>query len=155
MSQILNENNIEQDEREITSDEYFTPPEIIQKHIQGLDPNKSFIDNNAGIGNWLVEILEWKIANGIPKEIALTQLYGVELNLDTCKIMAERLWGPVQVLTGDNIPKNMRGNGVEALFSKDGIIIEQIVCADCLKYNYTFGSPETFNDHRDSFLFFE
>lgn len=146
MSQQTNEINDLDEDREITSDEYFTPPELIQKHIQSLDPNQKFIDNNAGIGNWLVELLEWKMAHGIDKETALTQLYGVELNLDTCKIMAERLWGPVEILKGNSIPKNMRGPGVEAVFSKNGTIIEQIICADCLKYNYTFGEPEVFGN---------
>jgi hypothetical protein len=37
MSQQINEINDLDDDREITSDEYFTPPELIQKQIQGLD----------------------------------------------------------------------------------------------------------------------
>lgn len=134
-------------QREITSDEYFTPPEVIQKHINGLDPNASFIDNNAGIGNWLVELLEWKMQNGIDRDTALTQLYGIELNIDTCLIMVKRLYGEnIKVLTGDDIPKYMNATGVEAVFEIDGRIIEQIVCANCLTYPYTFGEPEVFGN---------
>jgi hypothetical protein len=126
MSQQINEINIEEYDREITSDEYFTPPELIQKHIQGLDPNKSFIDNNAGIGNWLVELLEWKISQGIDKEIALTQLYGVELNLDTHKIMVERL------LCGQEQYRH--------------IVEKNIVCSDALRYHYRFDGSHPYDD---------
>lgn len=119
-------NEIDASDREITSDEYFTPPELIQKHIQGFDPNLSFIDNNAGIGNWLVELLEWKLSCGIPHDTALTQLYGVELNSDTHKIMIERL-----------------------LRSREDLrpIVEQnIVCADALRYHYRFDGSHPYDD---------
>ena len=126
MSQQINKIDGNEHDREITSDEYFTPPELIQKHIYGLDSNQSFIDNNAGIGNWLVELLEWKLSCGVSHDTALSQLYGVELNADTHKIMVERL------LCGREDLRH--------------IVEQNIVCADALRYHYRFDGSHPYDD---------
>jgi type I restriction-modification system DNA methylase subunit len=129
MSQQINETNDFDEDREITSDEYFTPPELIQKHMHGLDPNADFIDNNAGIGNWLVILLEWKLSCGINHSTALTQLYGIELNDDTAEICRIRL------LKGNN---NLRS-----------IVDKNIITGDCLKVNYRFDGLDPYETEND------
>jgi type I restriction-modification system DNA methylase subunit len=113
-------------QREVTSDEYFTPDELLLKHINDLDINEKYIDNCCGIGNWLVKILEMKLAAGIDHETALRQLYGVEFQQDSTEICRTRL---------------LMGN--EELRY---IVEKNIVCADALTYNYTFGEKETFGN---------
>ena len=130
--------------RKISDDEYFTSPKLIHQHIKDLDPDADFIDENAGIGNWLVEILNWKIDQGIEKSVALSQIYGIEYQLDTCTTMVRRLYGEqVKVLEGKDMPKKYIGTkGLKAVFELNGKIIDNIVCADCLNYRYTFGNED-------------
>lgn len=116
--------------RELTSDEYYTQewmlnlPQVqswINKRI-----TRPFMDTNAGQGNWLVKILEMKLAAGINHETALGQLYGVEFQQDSTEICRNRL------LMGREDLRH--------------IVEKNIVCADALTYNYTFGEPETFGN---------
>ncbi len=116
--------------RELTSDEYYTQewmlnlPQVqawITRRING-----PFMDTNAGQGNWLVKILEMKLSAGIDHAVALSQLYGVEFQQDSTEICRDRL------LMGN---ENLRH-----------IVEKNIVCADALTYNYTFGKPEIFGN---------
>ena len=116
-------------QREVTSDEYFTPIELITKHIQGLDIQDKFIDNCCGIGNWLVCLLEEKIKAGIDHSTALQQLYGVELQEDSAQICRDRL---------------LMGN--ESLRS---IVEQNIVCADALRYHYRFDGSDPYETEED------
>jgi hypothetical protein len=84
------------------------------------------MDTNAGQGNWLVKILEMKLAAGIDHETALGQLYGVEFQLDSTEICRNRLL-----------------QGQEHLRY---IVERNIVCADALEYDYSFGEPVTFGN---------
>jgi hypothetical protein len=126
MSSIINKTD---SPREITQDEYFTPDNLILKHIDGLDPNADFIDNNAGIGNWLVILLEWKLGCGIDHVTALTQLYGIELNEDTAEICRIRL------LKGNNDLRH--------------IVDKNIITGDCLKVNYRFDGSDPYETEND------
>jgi hypothetical protein len=51
--------------------------------------DKTFLDNSCGNGQFLIEILERKIANGISHKDALKSIYGVELdqnNTEECRL---------------------------------------------------------------------
>ncbi len=130
-------------QREVTSDEYFTPDELISKHINDLNVNEKFIDNCCGIGNWLVKILEMKLAAGIEHATALSQLYGVEFQEDSTEICRNRL------LCGREDLRH--------------IVEQNIVRADALRYHYRFdGSPpydktakEKDTEHFDSLFSFD
>jgi type I restriction-modification system DNA methylase subunit len=106
-------------QREVTSDEYFTPAEIINKHIQGLDINEKFIDNCCGTGNWLIILLKAKIDAGIDHATALSQLYGVELQADSAKICRERLLlGKTDQALIDIVEKNIfNGSALNCVYS--------------------------------------
>ena len=73
--------------------ECFTPPdlvcEMLDKLLQELwdDPTKSFLDNSAGNGNFLVQILERKLKQGHKPLQALSTIFGIELLPDNVEEM--------------------------------------------------------------------
>jgi hypothetical protein len=112
--------------------EVFTPTPLVQKILSQLpdnlftDPSKTFLDNSCGDGQFLGEILIRKIENGVDFETALGTIYGVDLMTDNVELCRERL------LCGRQDLRH--------------IVEKNIVCADALTYNYTFGQPETFGN---------
>jgi len=110
--------------------EVFTPTELVQQILDQFpqdefqDPTHTWIDHCCGNGQFLAEILIRKLEYGVEFEQALSTIYGVELceeNVNDCR---ERL------LCGRTDLQH--------------IVEKNIVCADALTYNYTFGEPETF-----------
>lgn len=116
--------------RELTSDEYYTQEWMLNlPQVQSWINNRitgPFMDTNAGQGNWLVKILEMKLAAGIDHETALGQLYGVEFQQDSTEICRNRL------LQGQEHLRH--------------IVEKNIVCANALEYDYSFGKPVTFGN---------
>ena len=112
--------------------EVFTPTPLVQNILSQLsddlftDPSKTFLDNSCGDGQFLGEILIRKIENGVDFETALGTIYGVDLMTDNVELCKERL------LCGRQDLRH--------------IVEKNIVCADALTYNYTFGQPETFGN---------
>jgi type I restriction-modification system DNA methylase subunit len=113
--------------------EVFTPTELVQEVLDKLpqelfsDASKTFIDTACGDGQFLSEVLIRKVGNGIPFEVALSTIYGVDLMADNVKLCQDRL------LCGR---EDMRY-----------IVERNIVCADSLQYNYLFGDPEEFGNN--------
>jgi hypothetical protein len=105
-------------DRILTSDEFYTPYEFIETHYHLDDANDNVIDPNAGQGAWLFSYLQYKIHNGVSHEIALTQLYGVELQEDSTEICKNKL------LMGREDLRHL--------------VDKNIVCYDALKYHYRF-----------------
>ncbi len=112
--------------------EVFTPTELVREILEQLpvelfcDPSKTFLDNSCGDWQFLGEILIRKLENGIDFETALGSIYGVDLMTDNVELCRERL------LCGRQDLRH--------------IVEKNIVCADALTYNYTFGEPETFGN---------
>lgn len=110
--------------------EVFTPTPLVQTVLNGLpqelfkDPDKTFLDNSCGDGQFLSEVLIRKMENGISFEEALSTIYGVDLMQDNVDLCRERL------LCGQEHLRH--------------IVEQNIVCHNALTYNYTFGQPETF-----------
>jgi len=76
------------------SGEVFTPFELIEEMLDKLpedvwyNPDKTWLDPAAGLGNFHVVVVERLMANGIPyKNIIENQLYFVELNPDSAKLI--------------------------------------------------------------------
>jgi hypothetical protein len=89
-----------------------------------LDVNQKFIDPSSGDGQFLSEVVIRKIEkSGCTLEQALSTTYGVELMEDNVKLCKERLAGP---------------NPTQEILD---ILDKNIVCADALKYDYSFGEP--------------
>jgi len=133
--------------------EVFTPTPLVQDILEKIpldqftDPEKTFLDPSCGDGQFLSEIIIRKMENGSTYRQALSTTYGVDLMPDNCRECIRRLYGaygePVIVtLDGDDIPENYRSPGLIAVFQVDGTICN-IVCADGLLYDYSFGElPE-------------
>ena len=128
---------IERDALRIKSTgEIFTPTPLVQEILDQLpadaftDSSKTFLDPACGDGQFLSEVLIRKVQNGIPFEQALSTLYGVDLMPDNVELCRSRL------LCGQDhlLP----------------IVIQNIVCADGLQYDYTFGT--NLNNTLESFF---
>lgn len=110
--------------------EVFTPTNLVQTVLDELPPelftdvNKTFLDNSCGDGQFLSEVLILKIENGSSFEQALSTIYGVDLMQDNVDLCRDRL------LCGQEHLRH--------------IVEQNIVCANALEYNYTFGTPDTF-----------
>ena len=113
--------------------EVFTPTKDIQEKLDILEkedpelflnPNKTFLEPSCGDGQFLSEVIIRKIErSGCTLEKALSTIYGVELMEDNVKLCKERLAGP---------------NPTQEILD---ILDENIVCADALTYDYSFGEP--------------
>ena len=110
--------------------EVFTPTELVQEILDKMpktlfkDPNKTYIDNFCGDGQFLGEVLIRKVENGIDFEQALSTIYGVDLMQDNVDLCRERL------LCGQEHLKH--------------IVERNIVCADALRYHYRFDGSDPY-----------
>jgi hypothetical protein len=110
--------------------EVFTPTQLVQEILDKLeqqnptlftDPNKTFLDNSCGDGQFLSEVVIRKIEKSNCSLFqALSTIYGVDLMLDNITECRIRLAGP------NPTPEIVK------------IIETNIVCADSLKYDYLF-----------------
>ena len=110
--------------------EVFTPTLLVQEMLDNLpqelfeDTTKTFLDPSCGDGQFLSEVVIRKMErSGCTLEQALSTTYGVELMEDNVKLCKERLAGP---------------NPTQEILD---ILDKNIVCADALKYDYSFGEP--------------
>ena len=110
--------------------EVFTPTLLVQEMLDNLpqalfeDPTKTFLDPSCGDGQFLSEVVIRKMErSGCSLEQALSTTYGVELMEDNVKLCKERLAGP---------------NPKQEILD---ILDKNIVCADALTYDYSFGEP--------------
>jgi len=113
----------------ITS-EIFTKTEDVQTCLDEfqedvwLDVNQKFIDPSCGDGQFLSEVVIRKMErSNCTLEQSLSTTYGVDLMEDNVKLCKERLAGPNPTM------KILK------------ILNKNIVCADALTYDYSFGEP--------------
>lgn len=112
--------------------ECFTPTPLVQEVLDQLppelfsDPTKTFLDPACGDGQFLSEVLIRKLENGIDFPTALSTIYGVDLMQDNVDLCKERL------LCGHEELRH--------------IVDKNIVCADGLTYDYSFGEPISFGN---------
>lgn len=89
-----------------------------------LDKTQKFIDPSCGDGQFLSEVVIRKMERSeCSLEEALSTTYGVDIMEDNIKLCKERLAGP---------------NPTKEVLD---ILDKNIVCADALKYDYSFGEP--------------
>lgn len=118
--------------------EVFTPTPLVQEILDKLnpdlfkDPTKTFIDPTCGDGQFLGEVLIRKVENGIDFGTALSTIYGVDLMQDNVDLCRERL------LCGREDFRH--------------IVEKNIVCADGLEYDYSFGEPYPYVEGNDLFM---
>jgi hypothetical protein len=110
--------------------EVFTKTELVIEILDKIEksqpsifsnPNKTFLDNCCGDGQFLSEVVIRKMErSGCSLEQALKTTYGVELMADNVNECKKRLIGP-----------NPSQNIID-------IVNKNIVCADALTYDYSF-----------------
>jgi hypothetical protein len=120
-------------DRKNSTQEYFTCLEFVNEVLDRVEyakedifsnPSKQLIDNAAGDGQFLTEMVIRKMErSGCTLAQALSTTYGVELMEDNVKLCKERLAGP---------------NPTQEILD---ILDKNIVCADALTYDYSFGEP--------------
>lgn len=118
--------------------EVFTKTELVMEILNGIelsnpelfnDPTKTFIDNCCGDGQFLSEIVIRKMErNGSTLTQALSTIYGVELMEDNVLECRKRLSGP---------------NPTEEIIR---LLNKNIVHANALIYDYSFGENENINE---------
>ena len=107
--------------------EIFTPTPLVQELLDQLpqdlfeDPTKTFCDPACGDGQFLVEVLIRKMEYGSTFEQALSTIYGIDLMPDNVEECRSRL-----LCEQEQYRKIVENN---------------IVCADALTYDNTFGQP--------------
>ena len=110
--------------------EDFTPDSLVQEMLNQLpkevweDSSKTFLDKEAGNGNFLVAILRRKLAAGHTPLQAISTIYGVELMADNVEEMKDRLLVELPSLTSEEVKKARK------------IIDHNIVCHDALTWDY-------------------
>ncbi len=120
-------------ERQKATAEVFTPTEYVQEILDDeekkspdmfTDWTKTYMDNSCGDGQILSEVVIRKMEqSNCTLEQTLSTIYGVELMEDNVKLCKERLAGP---------------NPTQEILD---ILDKNIVCADALTYDYSFGEP--------------
>jgi len=123
--------------------EVFTPTELVQEMLDKLeeqdpilfsDPNKTFLDNSCGDGQFLSEVVIRKMErSGCTLEQALSTVYGVELMCDNVEECKRRLAGP------NPTPEILE------------ILDSNIVCHDALIYDYEFKQEKKKIDRKGQF----
>jgi hypothetical protein len=116
--------------RIIQTAEVFTPTELVQEMLDKLEkqdpilfsnPNKTFLDNSCGDGQFLSEVVIRKMERSCCSlEQALKTTYGVELMKDNVIECRKRLAGP------NPTPEILE------------IVNKNIVCHNALVYDYSF-----------------
>ena len=114
--------------------EDFTPLSLVNEMLDKLpsevweDPIKTFLDNSAGNGNFLVEILKRKLSLGHDPIQAISSIYGVELMQDNVDEMKQRLLEVILEALGEH--KN------DLISEVNEILNHNIVCHDALTWDY-------------------
>lgn len=126
------------EERIRSTGEIFTPPALVDEILNQLpkelfeDPTKTFLDPSCGDGNFLVQVVRFKIHNGSTVQQALETTYGVELMPDNVQHCKERLLAIANDFDDEIF-------GIAEAKKKYGHIVDNnIVCADALEYDYSF-----------------
>lgn len=113
--------------------EIFTPIKLVNEILDKLpeelfeNPDKTFCDPSAGDGNFLEQILLRKLLYSNDKTKCLKSIYGVELMNDNVEVCKQRLLSIV-------------GSSQEHI----DIVNTNIVCANALKYDFSFGEVDGF-----------
>ena len=110
--------------------EVFTPTQLVQEMLDKLEeqdptlfsnPNKTFLDNSCGDGQFISEVIIRKMErSGCTLELALLTTYGVDIMEDNVNECRKRLAGP------NPTPEILE------------IVNKNIICHDALTYDYTF-----------------
>lgn len=123
--------------------EFFTPDFIIDVMIDNCPEEmfrtlQPFHESCCGNGNILEKVYK-KYREFHDHETALSAIYGFDFMPDNVIEAIRRLYGDGDIKRLDEIPEDMKSLGVIAVFTHNGVIVKNIICADALTYNISFG----------------
>ena len=129
--------------------EVFTPADLVNKMLDRMnidswsDPTDNFLDPTCGNGNFLVEAMKRYLPYHSEEHILENMLFGADIMEDNVRETIERLWGPGEITSTRDKKKikkeKMSAPGLIKIFYHNGKLVRNIVQADGLKYNYSFG----------------
>jgi hypothetical protein len=131
--------------------EDFTPAALVNEILDQLpaevwtNPEKTWLDPAAGNGNFLVEVKRRLMEAGHSEEhILRNMIFAADLMPDNCEEMILRLYGPgtVTTVSFSKMQVAYKTAGIKYCFKHNGNLVPNIVCADGLKYDYSFGRKE-------------
>lgn len=135
--------------------EFFTPESFIKIMIENCPDEffrtgQLFHESCCGNGN-ILELVYNRYKEYYDHETALSFIYAYDLMQDNVIETIKRLYGPgkIKKLKGNNIPEYMRTPGLIAVFTHNGRLVENIVCADGNVYKMNYGldlKPKTFGN---------
>jgi len=126
------------DARKKQTAEVFTPQILVREILNKLpkdvwEPGKTFCDPSAGNGNFLVEVLKYKVVLYKQDPIeALETIYGVELMKDNVIECRHRLFNLMKKLFSLCGKKRTQKDNKKII----EILKNNIVCADALTFNF-------------------
>jgi len=112
--------------------EIFTPTPLVQEILDKLppelfdDPTKTFLDPAAGDGQFIIQVLLYKMEFGSTPTEALSTTYGVELMQDNVDECHNRIF---------NIPQ------IKDTPHHRAIVNHNIICANSLEFDYDSWHP--------------
>ena len=114
----------------------WTPPEIISRMMSmasnevWADPTKTCLDPTCGTGNIVVSMLLNKLYHGVSPEMAVKNVYGIELQKKNVEICRDRICA----IVGEKYRK---------------IVEHNIVCSDLFLWNIEEWRPYTKKELRE------
>ena len=123
--------------------EFFTPDFIIDVMLDNCPEEmfktlQPFHETCCGNGNILVKVYN-KFRQYHDHETTLSAIYAADLMPDNVIEAIRRLYGDGEIKRLDEIPEYMKSPGVLAVFTHNGNVVKNIICADALTYNISFG----------------
>lgn len=133
--------------------EVFTPPELVNEMLDKLpkelwlDPTKTWIDNSAGDGNFMIAVRDRLLAHHPLKHILENQIFAVDIMPDNIEVLQHRLGyliddKPNPLLDPSHFSEDVLDEECRT-FSPDHLTTylhhRNIVCANALTYDYDFG----------------
>jgi hypothetical protein len=133
--------------RKITGED-FTPDELVNNLLSFISEEdfknsaKKFLDPTGGNGQIFISLYN-KLIQYHSFETIMHMIYTVDIIPDNCIEIIQRLYKKeVSIVPFDETPKNFITDGFISMFSVDNKLITNIICADGLIYDYSFGNSE-------------
>lgn len=133
--------------------EFFTPEYIIDVMLDNVpeeffEQGQLFHESCCGNGNILFKIYN-RYRQFHDHETALSYIHAFDYMPDNVVETISRLYGPGEVKRLEVIPADMQESGLIAVFTHNGNLVRNIVCADGLIYKKNYGYsllPNTFGN---------
>jgi hypothetical protein len=127
--------------------EVFTPAPLVNEILDHLpediwqDKSKTWLDPTCGEGAFLIEVQKRLLQHHSKEHILQNMIFGADIMPDNVEITILHLYGSGNIteVPSSETPKEYKVKGFKSLYRHNGKIVPNIVCADGLEYDYSFG----------------